>query len=137
MAQENDPRVCVDVWIKHSANGKSGQELVQDFQRAFDALWRRAQLTLGDVTLMAIVDRVLHNAVERFPDLSPLTVEPSGLKSDALAKRAETVRSDQLVDAFRFVLVEFLTVLGNLTAEILTRALHAELTRVARDKGNG
>ena len=30
----------------------------------------------------------------------------------------------------RFLLVEFLTVLGNLTADILTPALHSELTAV-------
>jgi hypothetical protein len=38
----------------------------------------------------------------------------------------------ELREAIRFVLVELLTVLGNLTAEILTPALHAEISRVAR-----
>ncbi len=37
----------------------------------------------------------------------------------------------QLRAAVRFVLVEFLSVLGVLTAEILTPALHAELARLA------
>ena len=37
----------------------------------------------------------------------------------------------------RFVLVEFLTVLGNLTAEILSPALHAELAREAEDSSDG
>src|SRR5687768_4610156 len=98
MAQDNDPRVYVDAWIKRAAKGRPGRELVQSFQRAFDALWRRAHVTLGEVTLMAILDRVLHNATERFPELSSLTVGPAGLGSDALADRAETLRSDQLAD---------------------------------------
>jgi hypothetical protein len=36
----------------------------------------------------------------------------------------------------RFVLVEFLTVIGNLTAEILSPELHADLGRVAVPKAS-
>jgi hypothetical protein len=35
-----------------------------------------------------------------------------------------------VLEGIRFVLVEFLTVLGNLTAGILTAELHAELSHV-------
>jgi hypothetical protein len=40
------------------------------------------------------------------------------------------VHGPELVAGIRFVLVEFLTVLGNLTAEILTSELHAELSNI-------
>ena len=134
MAQENDPRACVDAWAERAARGLPADLLVQAFQGAFDALWRRAQLTRGDVTLMAIVDRVLYNAAERYQELSSLTVEPAGLRTQALRDRADGVNVDELLQGIRFVLVEFLTVLGSLTAEILTRALHAELVKLAREE---
>ena len=50
-----------------------------------------------------------------------------------------TTSASPIVAAIRFVLVEFLTVLGNLTAQILTSALHAELSKghpLAGDTGN-
>jgi hypothetical protein len=134
MAQDNDPRACVDVWVERAAKGLPAGLLLQAFQKAFDTLWRRAQLTLGDVTLMAIVDRVLYNAAERFPELVLLTVEPDGLRTLALRDRADCVNVDELLEGIRFVLVEFLTVLGSLTAEILTRVLYAELVKLAQEE---
>ena len=43
------------------------------------ALWNRANLTLGEVTLTAIVDRVLYSAAEQFPPFESLKVEPAGI----------------------------------------------------------
>jgi hypothetical protein len=44
--------------------------------------------------------------------------------------RAVDLTASELEAAIRYVLVEFLTVLGNLTAEVLTPALHAELSKL-------
>ena len=88
-------------------------------------LWQRSQLTLGDVTLTAIVDRVLHLAGEQFPALGSVALSEAGLSWREPPAGADPAR---LAEGIRFVLVEFLTVLGNLTAEILTPALHAELS---------
>src|SRR5438094_10308803 len=103
------------------------------FEIAFAAMWRRARVTLGDVTLTAILDRVLYTAAERFPLLSPLEVNATGLRSDKFRQKAGSLHRDQLVEGIRFILVEFLRVLGNLTAEVLTPALHSELARVATE----
>jgi hypothetical protein len=107
------------------------ERLLDAFERAFGAMWRRARVTLGDVTLMAILDRVLYNAAGRFPQLSTLEVDASGLRSDKFREHAGSLHGDQLADGIRFILVEFLTVLGNLTAEVLTPALHSELAKIA------
>lgn len=104
--------------------------LLRAFDRAFGALWLRALRTLGDVTLTAIVARVVVHSVEKFPELAPLAVDAAGLRADGLRKRVESSSPGVRAEALGFVLVEFLTVLGYLTAEILTSPLHAELTRV-------
>jgi hypothetical protein len=128
---QSDHRACVEAWGDRTANEAPPEQVVEAFERAFGAIWRRAHVTLGEVTLMAILDRVLYTAAERHPLLSPLEVDSKGLRSDKLRQRAGDLRPDDLADGIRFILVEFLTVLGNLTAEVLTPALHAELAKVA------
>jgi hypothetical protein len=98
------------------------------FERGFGALWTRAHRTLGDVTLTAIAARVVYTAAEQFPVLTGLKVEPTGLRCDVLRERQISLASDELAQGIRFVLTQFLTVLGNLTADVLTPALHVELS---------
>jgi hypothetical protein len=130
MVDANDHSACVNAWVERAANGLSSERLVHSFERAFSALWRRAHHTLGDVTLIAIADRVLYNAAEHYPILSSLRVEATGLRSQKLRDSAQSLPREQLAAGIRFVLVELLTILGNLTSEILTPALHAELAKM-------
>lgn len=131
MRHENDHSACVDAWMDRTAQDLPPAQLLGLFELGFAAMWGRALVTLGDITLVAIVDRVLHSAAEQFPVLGALEVEPDGLQSHALREQLATLPRDQFAEGLRFVLVEFLTVLGNLTAEILTPALHSELSKVA------
>ena len=131
MPDESDHRAQVDAWMDRADKHAPPERLLDAFEGGFGAIWRRARVTLGDVTLMAILDRVLYTASERFPLLSPLEVDATGLRSDKLRERAGSLRRDQLAEAVHFILVEFLTVLGKLTAEVLSPALHSELARVA------
>ncbi|WP_437718475.1 hypothetical protein WMF45_19820 [Sorangium sp. So ce448] len=137
MRDANEHSACVDAWMDRAARGAPPDRLIQLFERAFNALWWRAHVTLGEVTLGAIVDRVLYYASERSPVLSSLRMESAGIWCVELQERAGGVRRDQIEEGLRFILVEFLTVLGNLTAEILTPALHAELSRVAQEEAGG
>jgi len=131
MVDAREHSACVDEWMARAASRVPSERLLGVFDLGFATLWSRAHQTLGDVTLMAIVDRVLYIAIEQYPFLSALKVDPTGLRCQELQQRAGSVHRDQLAAAVRFVLVEFLTVLGSLTAEILSPALHAELLKVA------
>ncbi|HEX7700786.1 MAG TPA: hypothetical protein VF403_08695 [Kofleriaceae bacterium] len=115
-------------WFERAAQDRSVASLIQAFEDTFAALWRRSHLTLGEVTLTAIVERVIHTATEHYPLLTSVEVGATGLRCQSLRSQAG-LRQDQVSAAIRFVLVEFLTVLGNLTAQILTPALHAELLK--------
>ncbi len=132
MFDENDHGACVNAWMERVARGLPPERLIQAFEHAFSVLWSRAYRTLGDVTLTAIVDRVLYQASEEYPILSALKIEAKGLRWE-LHEYAGRMHPEQLSDGLRFVMVEFLTVLGNLTAEILTEPLHAELASVGYD----
>jgi hypothetical protein len=101
------------------------------FESALAALWARTETTLGEVTLTAVADRVAHNAAEKFSFFSSLEVDPlRGIVCEQLHQHVGEVRTDELKAGIRFVLVELLNVLGNLTAELLTEELHAELSMV-------
>jgi hypothetical protein len=122
---------CVDAWLERSGKGLSSESLLRLFEAALGALWTRTKTTLGEVTLTAIAERVLHNASEKYSLLWSLKVEPSGgIQCRELRERIGSVEASELREATRFVLVELLTVLGNLTAEILTPELHAEIYNV-------
>ncbi|MEO8183817.1 MAG: hypothetical protein ABI895_33755 [Deltaproteobacteria bacterium] len=122
----------VDAWLERSAKGLSSEALLRLFEAAFGALWVRTKTTLGEVTLTAIAERVLYTATEKFPLLASVEVEAmAGIQCRELRERIGSVQSSELLKGIRFVLLEFLTVLGNLTAEILTPELHGELFKVA------
>lgn len=135
MIDEHDHGACVRAWMENVAKGLPAERLVQSFEQGFAALWRRAHRTLGDVTLTAIVDRVLYTAAEQFPFLSSLQIEPTGLRCQELQAAAGRLSLKSLSEGIQFVLVEFLVVLGNLTAEVLTPALHAELSQATSGEG--
>ena len=123
----------VDAWWSKEAKGLPPPLLISLFARAVRALWERSHVTLGVVTLAAIVDRVLFVASENYPVLATLTVDERGVNFDEF-RRAVIARHDDISEAALFMLVEFLTVLGHLTDEILTPALHEELAKVAREE---
>lgn len=123
-----DHAVIVDAWLARSAQASPG-DLLLLFDAALGTLWRRTRSVLGEITMTAIFDRVLHNASERFAFCGLLEVGPlDGVRTQRLLERADSIDGPELRRSMRHVLVEFLTVLGNLTAQILTPALHTALT---------
>jgi hypothetical protein len=110
---------------------RAPRDLIELMELALDAVCTSAQKMLGVVTLKAIVDRVLFNAREGHPFLADLTFESSKFDSKKMLAMSPLPDEAQAKAALRFVLVELLTVLGNLTAEILTPAFHGALTTLA------
>jgi hypothetical protein len=125
---EHEHRARVEAWRARMGGAPAPGALVAAFERAFRAVWARANVTLGDVTLTAIGDRVLSEVGERYPILRVLRLETSGVSCEDLARDARSLDRPELLDeAVQFALVELLTVLGRLTGEVLTPMLHAAL----------
>lgn len=132
MHDDDSHAACVDAWLTRATQHASADRLAAHFETALQALWTRTKTTLGEVTLTAIADRVLYIASENFPFMAALKVEPAtGIVFGDLRERFAALPTAQVIAGIRFVLVELLTVLGNLTAEILTPELHAQLSRLA------
>ncbi len=125
----------VDGWLERITADQTPDALLRTFDAALEALWVRTNDTLGEVTLTAIADRVVHNAAKKFPLFVALKVDPSsGIECGALHERVNAGNVQQVRLGIRFVLVEFLTVLGNLTADLLTPQLHQALDQVKGPK---
>lgn len=134
MEEESNHAAVVRALLERARPNSSAADVTDLFEEAFGALWSRADQPLGDVTLTAITDRVLFAAAERFPMLAVLESEVGGVRCSRLRERAPTVDRDELAEALGFVLVEFLRVLGVLTAEVLTPSLHRCLAGIAPAK---
>jgi hypothetical protein len=130
MADDSVHIEYVRAWMK-PASRVSPDQLAELFEKAVSALWRRTHSALGDITVAAIVDRVLYNATEKYPILDSLKLGANGVHFAEFRERVGSLHDGELREAIQYVLVELLTVVGNLTAEILTPALHSELSSVS------
>jgi hypothetical protein len=127
---ENPHVACVKAWLGRVPEGAPLEEQFGHFELAFAAVWRRANRTLGEITLAAVTDRVLVHATDRFPDLGTVRVAVGGVEWEPVRARAARLPADQLREELAFMLADLLTVLGNVTADVLTPALHLELARL-------
>src|SRR4051812_25826900 len=113
MADDSVHDEYVREWMKRSA-GSSAEELAGLFESAMAALWRRTDSALGGITVAALVDRVLYTATEKYPVLGSLTLDTNGVNFAEFRKQAGSVKNAELREAIEFVIVEVLTVVGNL-----------------------
>jgi hypothetical protein len=132
MRDESSHSRAIDAWLERSTDRRSSVEIAAVFRVAFERLWNRAVTTLGSVTLTAIADRVLYTATARYPFLSAINPRPNGDArwKQQLHDRLVRVPSSELLEGLRFAMIELLTIIGRLTAEILTPELHAALLEI-------
>jgi hypothetical protein len=131
MAEEFDHGARVAAWLKPRSGSRSGPELLDLLDTALAEIGRTAANTLSEVTLLAVLERVAVHAREEFPAFEALDVDERGLTTARLRSLDPPPSRKDAADLTRYVLTEFLSVLGNLTAEILSPRLHAALSRVA------
>ena len=133
-----DPRVdvhveAVDKWLARAAADRSTRSLLRSFETTLSAVWSSALTILGAVTMNAVAERVLTNAVERFPcfaALHPSAVGHLRCYELRLQTRLGGVAFGELVVGIRATMIELLSLIGSLTAEVLTPELHAHLARL-------
>jgi hypothetical protein len=123
---------AVDAWIAQVIDGADQADVVDLFRAALEVLWGRTVTTLGSVTLIAIAERVLSTSTRRYSFLAAVNPRPNGDArwKQQLRERLTLVPRPELIEGLRFTFVELLTVIGRLTAEILSPDLHAALREV-------
>ena len=120
----------VEAWGKKNCENLPSEVIVQIFGSALSAIQKRSLVTLSSVTVLVVADRALHQSKEKFPFLSAITIEPHGFSLTGLVKSDVSAGSQSLRESLEHLLIEFLTVLGNITADVLTAPLHEELKKI-------
>ena len=107
MSETPDHASFVDSWLARAEPEPHRVVLLLD--AALHALWARTELALGELTLHAIFDRVLHTTAERFPPFGSIVMSEDGPSCEGLRSVAATMPRSELMAGVRFLLVEFLT----------------------------
>ncbi|MEO5968735.1 MAG: hypothetical protein ABIQ95_02310 [Bdellovibrionia bacterium] len=120
----------MDAWFNKNVEGLSTEETVNLLGQTLAVLWESARKTLSEVTLMAVMDRVILINSESFSFLSLVKVELGGVRVKELERTASLLRKNAVVGAAKDVLTDFLTIIGNITGEVISRTLITKLSRV-------
>ena len=120
----------VDAWALKNTAGLPPEKLVRLFEIAIQAIEQRSLTTLSSVTVMVVLDRALHQSKEIFPLLAAVTLDPKGVRLDGIIANSGHHKPEELQAALRHLLVEILSVFGNITAEVLTVPLQKELSKI-------
>lgn len=119
----------VEDWESRSLKDLSPVEQIQLFESVIRAVERRACVTLSNITLLVILDRILSLGKTNFPVLAEVSLDNNSLCFKALHNN-QKFNSDEILIAKRFILTELLRVLGRITANILTLPLQKEILSV-------
>lgn len=131
--QINIHKDLVNLWEEENIKGLRAEQIIKIFECAILAVERRCLDTLSSITVQVVLDRILHKGFEKFPILSTVTVGPTGLNLSSLNHKSENYNTEEIIEALRYLLVGFLTIIGNITSEVLTSPLHKELMKVTRE----
>ena len=130
--QKPDHAKYVNAWMEQEAKDVPVTSLLGLFEAAWGALWVRAEGAVGEIVLKSIAELVRGASVKQYPFLSPLRLESVDVSCKALLESSPGLEKSELHNGLRFVLVEFITVIGDLTDQILTPGLYQELSRIAK-----
>lgn len=117
----------VEEWLEINVKNLTPHQQILILEKAILAVELRASMTLSNITLLVVLDRILHQSKIEYPVLLRGTIDDNLLNFTAMDKVAN---ADDKSKALTYLLVELLRVLGRLSAEILTTALHKELMKV-------
>jgi hypothetical protein len=129
MIESREHAAVVDEWLaSQSDRCASASGVGAVLLEALRLIWARTRTMLGDVTLSAIFNRVLATKRSELPELERIALAVTATFTITLdGDKLEGGDRDALLAATRALLVETLAVLGRLTGETLTPALHAAL----------
>jgi hypothetical protein len=115
-------------WLQKFPSSLSREQFINAVEFVFDNVLAKTQITVSEVTLSAVLDRVLYNSCIKYPILSELKLEDAKLNFSGFKKNLKSASHSEIKEAFQYFVTEFLFVIGNLTGEVLTTTLYNELS---------
>lgn len=99
------------------------------WEQAVVLLWRRAALTLGEVTLAVIFERVVMDVAVTHPLVAHVTLGDPGPDLRALHTAGATADGKHLRAGLRAFVISYVSLIDALTGGILTPVLRKELEK--------
>jgi hypothetical protein len=131
-----DHSAHVGSWIKTSTPGLSSDQLIELFEFTLDRLWKRSSISMSEVTLVAVIDRALFNSSDRFKLLELLKIDIGGIDWKAFKATVAQLNPHEVTRAFTFFITEIISIIGNITGELISGPLLQELTSVKLDSNS-
>jgi signal transduction histidine kinase len=113
----------IDAWLEQATKGLPAKRLADIFGNALKTISKKASYTLNRITLMAIFKRVLFRCREKYPLLENIKVDSNGISIEQFSIQFDKEDPAELFKAFRYLFQELFSILGNLTANIVTTSL--------------
>lgn len=120
----------IEAWEKANLLNQPPDIQIKLYIKAFKLIEQRTLKTLSTVTLLVVLDRVLSESTEKFQLLSDIKIDQKGFIFDGLVSNIHGHSSEKFIEPLHYLLVVLLSVLGNITADILSTPLHQELFKV-------
>jgi len=127
-------QAVVTAWLSKAEKGLDNEQLVDLLELTLTRVMDAARLPAGEITLAAVLDRVVGTAADAFQWLPRTVVTAGAADFSAFRAAAPRLQRQNVLRAVHFVLTDFLAILGNLTAEVLTPELHKQLDSVRLKK---
>ena len=119
----------VETWKKKHSE-LSTEAMIQLLIKAIQAVRKRSLTTLSSITVTAVVERTLIECKEKFPELSEVVIDTTGLNFSKFENDIQNSNLSKAQESVQELLIDLLEVLGNITADILTKYLYQELMTV-------
>ncbi|MGZ3697887.1 MAG: hypothetical protein ACXWPM_08575 [Bdellovibrionota bacterium] len=134
---ESKTAQMVNEWLDKKTLNLPPAKLVPLFEEAIGVLQARTEITLSEVTVSAIFDRALFLSQQKYPLLSGMKIDSKKIVWNETVTQLRDHRPAEVTEAFRYLLIELLTIIDNLTAGVLTQSLSRELSKVPMNRSEG
>lgn len=126
MAADPENAVRVNAWMA-SVPASPPAEVIAAFEHGLKALWHCARPAIEAPALNMMVTELLRDGAMRFPALAYASVGAAGIRVDELLAQARPEDAQQLREGTRYVLLQFINIVGHMTGGSLTPALRLAL----------
>lgn len=120
----------VKAWIEREARVVPHEQVIPILKLGLQKVWDHARLTVSAVTLMAVSDRAVFNATKHHKFLSTLIIQKGGFSFEKFDSEQQ-ITQRELLEGFQVLIARFITIIGKLTADVLTNDLCQELSKIS------
>lgn len=126
-SEQRPGREVVEKMIAEQVSQARKEEVLDIYEDLLSTIWNRIVPTLGRVTVSAIMERALALTEETYPVLGHLQVTDEGISFAVLHQRIGEEEGEEIREALKELVANFIDILAMLTGDILIRQLIKEI----------